>query len=134
MANWQTWRTIEEKKKEMEYLKTLRKALQEQKKILKSAKGTGIQPQLEKMFNAPLEELILNNKTQLETIAKELNILRVGIRDQEKRQNEPKINTDTAVYKMYGKQLKDLTKEELNHYQSRKIRAERKAEREKKGA
>lgn len=122
------WRTIEEKQKEYESLCTLVVSLKEKQKNLKSQRNP-------KTFDATLEEEIFNNKKQLKEISKKAHALKIGINAQAKRQeerkNNPRVNTNTAVYKMFGKPLKELTREELNLYQSRKERKKRKQEAEK---
>lgn len=121
------WRTIEEKQKEYESLYTLVEALKERQKTLKSQRNP-------ETFDAMLEQEIFNNKKQLKEFLKRVHTLEIGIKAQAKRQeerkNNPIVNTDTAVYKMFGKPLKELTREELNLYQSRKERKKRKQEAE----
>ena len=115
------WKTIEEKQKEYTNLCAIQQTLKEQQKTLKAQRG--------EYFNISLEEIIFNNKKQLKEISNKLHILKIGIQAQTKRQeerkNNPKINTNTAVYKMFGKPLKELTTEEFNLYQSRKERKKR---------
>lgn len=116
------WHSINEKQEKIEKLLILQSTLKEQRKILKSTR--------DKEFNAILEQSIFNINNQLKEISRQLHVLKQGIRHQEQRQEENqgqrKINKNSAVFKKYGKPLKDLTRKEYNEYQSRTERKARK--------
>lgn len=63
-----------------------------------------------------------NLKKDREKISKEIHSLSVKINQHENRKG---INTDTEVYKMFGKPLKDLTKEEYKIYYNARQRINR---------
>ena len=68
-----------------------------------------------KLWEAKKEELAALEK-QREEISKRIHLLKVEIRQHEKRHSKHKVNTNTEVYKMFGKPLKDLTEEERKIY------------------
>lgn len=120
------WHSINEKHEKIDNLLILQGSLKEQQKILRATRGTE--------FDVMLEQSIFNINLQLKDISRQLHILKVGIQQQEKRQEENqgqrKINKNTAVYQKYGRTIKELTRKELNEYQSRKARKEREQLRE----
>lgn len=118
-------RTIEEKQIEVQKLYEIKNELKTNQKELKSQRC--------ECFNASLEEMIFNNNKQLKEISERIHVLQIAIQSQIKTRDNPKIRTDSAVYKTYGKKVKDLTKEELKVYQSRKERKKRAQEREERG-
>ena len=52
---------------------------------------------------------------QRKEIARKIHIIKVGL-NQHSKHNEHNIRTNTEVYKMFGKPLKELTKEEYKVY------------------
>lgn len=118
-------RTIEEKQTEIQKLCEIKNGLKTNQKELKSQRS--------ECFNASLEEMIFNNNKQLREISYRIHVLEGSINAQIARRDNPKIRTNSAVYKTYGKKVKDLTKEELRIYQSRKERKKRAQEKEKRG-
>lgn len=118
-------RTIEEKQIEIQKLYEIKNELKANQKELKSQRC--------ECFNASLEEMIFNNNKQLKEISERIHALQIAIQSQIKTRENPKIRTESAVYKTYGKKVKDLTKEELKVYQSRKERKKRAQEREERG-
>lgn len=82
--------------------------------------------------NAQLKAL----KAERDELSKQIHSLSVRCRQHTKYQRKPP-HTDTLVYTMFGKQLKDLTKEEYRIYYNacqRKKRARRKQEQQKEEA
>lgn len=123
------WRTIEEKQTEYKKLLELVKTLREKQIVLKSQRNP-------EEFNAILEQEIFYNKKQLKETLNRIHALKIGIQAQEKRQeerkNNPKVNTNTEAYKMFGKPLKELTKEEYKIYYNARQKINRQKRKEKK--
>lgn len=67
-----------------------------------------------------LEEL----EKQKKEIAKKIHILKVSL-NQHGKHCDNKVRTDTEVYKMFGKKLKDLTPEEYKVYYNARQRINR---------
>jgi len=122
------WRTIEEKQAEHKNLCELVKVLKEKQTTLKSQRNP-------EEFNAMLEQEIFYTKKQLKEISKRKHVLKIEINAQEKRQEErkknPKVNTNTEAYKMFGKPLKELTKEEYRVYYNARQKINRQKRKEK---
>lgn len=53
---------------------------------------------------------------QRKEIARKIHIIKVGLNQHNKLHKEQKVQTNTEVYKMFGKPLKELTKEEYKVY------------------
>ena len=68
-----------------------------------------------------LEELDVKRKN----IADKIHLLKVGINQHNKKHKERVIKTDTEVYRMFGKPLKELTKEEYKVYYNARQRINR---------
>lgn len=64
-------------------------------------------------------------REQIKEISKKIHKLQ-NARNQHEKHKEQKVRTDTATYQMFGKPLKELTKEEFAFYQSRGERRKRK--------
>ena len=124
------WRTIEEKQAECENLCKLIETLKEKQKTLKSQRNP-------EEFDIMLEQEIFYNKKQLKEVSNRLHALKIGIQAQTKRQierkNNPKVNTNTEAYKMFGKPLKELTKEEYRVYYNTRQKINRQKRKERKG-
>lgn len=71
-----------------------------------------------------LEELI----KQRDAISKRIHLLKVSLNQHEKHKTR-KINTNSEVYKMFGKPLKDLNKEEKQAYYNDRQRKNREKKR-----
>lgn len=67
---------------------------------------------------------------QREKLSKRIHRLQIGIRQHNELHKERKIQTDTEVYRMFGKQLKELTKEEYKEYYNARQRANRQKRKE----
>lgn len=130
MSNNIGWRTIEEKQTEYKSLCELVEVLKEKQKALKSQRNP-------EEFDAMLEQEIFYNKKQLKEMSNRIHALKIGIQAQEKRQeerkNNPKVNTNTEAYKMFGKPLKELTKEEYRIYYNTRQKINRQKRKEQKG-
>ena len=70
-------------------------------------------------------EEMKERKESVKEISKKIHYLQNAMNQHEKHK-EQKVRTDTACYKMFGKPLKELTKEEYNLYQRRTERRKRK--------
>lgn len=77
-----------------------------------------------------LAERIKDMEAQKKKLSKQIHSEQVKINQHKRKIEEHKINTDTEVYKMFGKPLKDLTKEEYKKYYNtrQKINRQRKKE------
>lgn len=73
-----------------------------------------------------LEELI----KQRDAISKRIHLLKKSLNQHEKHKIR-RINTNSEVYKMFGKPLKDLTKEEKQKYYNDRQRKNREKKRRK---
>ena len=68
-----------------------------------------------------LKELDIKRKE----IADKIHLLKVGINQHNKKHKERVVKTDTEVYKMFGKPLRELTKEEYKVYYNARQRINR---------
>ena len=87
------------------------------------------------IFPQIVEQEIFYTKKQLKEISNRKHALKIGINAQQKRQeerkNNPKVNTNTEAYKMFGKPLKELTKDEYKVYYNARQKINRQKRREK---
>lgn len=74
---------------------------------------------------AELEKQRRELKEQLKEISKKIHILKIDINQHNKSYKEQKVRTDTEVYKMFGKPLSKLTKEEYKEYYNARQRINR---------
>lgn len=107
------WQTVEE---DLENLKKQRAELDEKIK------------ELRKEYEQKKKE-IENIKRN---ISKTIHVEEMKIKQHYQKHAEPKIKTDTAVYQMFGKPLKELTKEEYKIYYNARQRINRQKRKEKK--
>jgi hypothetical protein len=77
-----------------------------------------------------LAERIKDMEAQKKKLSKQIHLEQVKINQHKRKTEEHKINTNTEVYKMFGKPLKDLTKEEYKKYYNtrQKINRQRRKE------
>lgn len=68
-----------------------------------------------------LKELDIKRKE----VADKIHLLKVGINQHNKKHKERVVKTDTEVYKMFGKPLRELTKEEYKVYYNARQRINR---------
>ena len=78
-----------------------------------------------------LEKQLAKLDEQRKKTAKKIYYLRHSLNQHNKHQNR-QINTSTEVYKMFGKPLKELTKEEYNMYYNERQKIRRQKLKEKK--
>lgn len=78
-----------------------------------------------------LEKQLAKLDEQRKKTAKKIYYLRYSLNQHNKHQNR-QINTSTEVYKMFGKPLKELTKEEYNMYYNERQKIRRQKLKEKK--
>ena len=64
-------------------------------------------------------------------IANKIHAIKASLNQHNKLHKEQKVQTDTEVYKMFGKPLKELTKEEYKEYYNARQRANRQKRKEK---
>lgn len=69
---------------------------------------------------------------QREEIARKIHSIKVGLNQHNKLYKEQKVQTNTEVYKMFGKPLKELTKEEYKAYYNSRQRINRQKRKERK--
>jgi hypothetical protein len=62
---------------------------------------------------------------QRKEVARKIHLIKVSLNQHNKSHKEQKIQTDTEVYKMFGKPLRDLTEEEYKKYYSTRQRINR---------
>lgn len=74
---------------------------------------------------AELEKQRKELKEQIKEISKRIHILKVDINQHNKLHKEQKVRTNSLVYEMFGKPLKDLTKEEYKIYYNTRQRINR---------
>lgn len=67
---------------------------------------------------------------QRKEVARKIHIIKIGLNQHSKYERKP-IHTDTEVYKMFGKPLKELTKEEYKIYYNARQKINRQKRKEK---
>lgn len=80
---------------------------------------------------AELEKQRKELKEQIKEISKKIHILKVDINKHNKFNKEQKVRTNSAVYEMFGKPLKELTKEEYKEYYNTRQKINRQKRKEK---
>lgn len=80
---------------------------------------------------AELEKQLKELDKQRKEIARKIHTLKVGLNQHNKLHKEQKVQTNTEVYKMFGKSLKELTKEEYKVYYNARQRINRQKRKEK---
>lgn len=80
---------------------------------------------------AELEKQQKELKEQIKEISKKIHILKVGMNQHSKLHKEQKIQTNSKVYEMFGKPLKELTKEEYKIYYNARQKINRQKRKEK---
>lgn len=79
---------------------------------------------------AELADRMKDLDRQKKELSKKIHIEQVKLNQHKKHQEGHKINTETEVYKMFNKQLKDLTKEEYKQYYNARQRINRQKRKE----
>lgn len=80
---------------------------------------------------AELEKQLKELDKQRKEVARKIHALKVGLNQHNKLHKEQKVQTNTEVYKMFGKPLKELTKEEYKVYYNARQRINRQKRKEK---
>lgn len=80
---------------------------------------------------AELEKQLKELDEQRKAIAKKIHTIKVSLNQHNKSHKKQKVQTDTEVYKMFGKPLKELTKEEYKKYYNARQRINRQKRKEK---
>lgn len=81
-----------------------------------------------------LKEKIKEYEDKKKDLSKQIHLTEVGIRQHNNKHKEHKTNTDTEVYKMFGKPLKELTEEEYRKYYNARQRINRQKRKERQSA
>lgn len=68
---------------------------------------------------------------QRKEVARKIHLIKNGLNQHNKFYKEQKMRTDTEVYKMFGKPLKELTKEEYRIYYNTRQKINRQKRKEK---
>ena len=94
-----------------------RRIIKEQKviELEKQLKKIDEQKEAKKEEIQALERQLKEIEKQRKEIANKIHVLKIGINQHKKHENRP-INTNSEVYKMFGKRLRELTKEEYKIY------------------
>ena len=80
---------------------------------------------------AELEKQLKELDERRKATAKKIHNLKVGLNQHNKSHKEQKVRTDTETYKMFGKPLRELTKEEYREYYNARQRINRQKRKEK---
>lgn len=80
---------------------------------------------------AELEKQLKELDKQRKEIARKIHTLKASMNQHNKLHKEQKVRTNTEVYKMFGKPLKELTKEEYKVYYNARQKINRQKRKEK---